>query len=167
MMLNKVVIQGRLVADPEIRTTQSGTSAASFRVAVDRGFKSKDPNAPTADFINVVAWRQTADFISKYFTKGSMILVDGRLQTRDFTDKNGNRRFVTEVVAENVHFAGSKRESGSGNSGNSGNGGNGGNGSNRNYGNSNYGEVTQFPGNATAASNGFAELAEDDGELPF
>jgi single-strand DNA-binding protein len=110
-MLNTVILQGRLVADPELRRTQNGLAVVSFRIACDRDFKSKDPNAQNADFIGVIAWRQTAEFISRYFTKGSMILVDGRLQTRDYTDNNGSRRYVTEVLAENVHFAASKRDS--------------------------------------------------------
>ena len=111
-MLNRAILQGRLVADPELRHTPSGLAVASFRIACDRDFKGKDPNAQSADFINIVAWRQTAEFISRYFTKGSMILVDGRIQVRDYTDNSGQRRYVTEIVAENVNFAGSKRESG-------------------------------------------------------
>ena len=91
-MLNKVFLQGRLVADPELRHTQQGTPVASYRLAVDRGYKSKDPNAQNADFINVVSWRNTAEFVSRYFTKGRMMLVEGRLQMRDYTDRDGNRR---------------------------------------------------------------------------
>jgi single-strand DNA-binding protein len=107
-MLNKVILQGRLVADPELRQTTSGTAVVSFRIACDRDSKSKDPNAQNVDFISVVAWRQTAEFINRYFTKGSMILVEGHLQVRDYTDKNGNRRSATEVMAERVNFCGSK-----------------------------------------------------------
>lgn len=105
-MLNKAILQGRLVADPELRHTQTGVAVATFRIACNRDFKSKDPNAQNADFISVVAWQQTAEFISRYFTKGSMILVDGRIQTRDYTDNSGQRRFVVEVVADRVNFCG-------------------------------------------------------------
>ena len=97
-MLNKVFLQGRLVADPELRHTQQGTPVASYRLAVDRGYKSKDPNAQNADFVNIVSWRNTAEFVCKYFTKGRMMLVEGRLQMRDYTDKDGNRRVAAEVV---------------------------------------------------------------------
>lgn len=108
-MLNKVFLQGRLVADPELRKTQQGTPVASYRLAVDRGYKSKDPNAQNADFVNVVSWRNTAEFVSRYFTKGRMMLVEGRLQMRDYTDNTGVRRFVTEIVAENLYFCGGKK----------------------------------------------------------
>ena len=107
-MLNKVFLQGRLVADPELRKTQQGTPVASYRLAVDRGYKSKDPNAQNADFVNVVSWRNTAEFVSRYFTKGRMMLVEGRLQMRSYTDKDGNRRVAAEVVTDNVHFADSR-----------------------------------------------------------
>lgn len=109
-MLNKAILQGRLTADPELRYTQTGTPVATFRIACERDFKSKDPNAQTADFITIVAWRQTAEFIPKYFTKGSMILVDGRLQVRSYTTNAGDKRYVTEVVADSVHFAASRKE---------------------------------------------------------
>lgn len=184
-MLNKVILQGRLVADPELRRTQSGVAVVSFRIACDRNYKSKDQNAQTADFISIVAWRQTAEFISRYFTKGSMILIDGTLQVREYTDRDNNRRFVTEVVAENVNFCGSKRESG-GNGGNY--GGNNNYGGGNGYGNNNYGApaggyggynaqpaapsyaapAAYAPtGMGQAPANEFAELSDDDGELPF
>lgn len=89
-MLNKIFLQGRLVADPELRHTQQGTPVASFRLAVDRDFKSKDPNASNTDFINIVAWRGTGEFVSRYFTKGRMAIVEGRLQMREYTDRDGN-----------------------------------------------------------------------------
>ena len=111
-MLNKVFLQGRLVADPELRHTQQGTPVASYRLAVDRGYKSKDPNAQNADFINVVSWRNTAEFVSRYFTKGRMMLVEGRLQMRDYTDRDGNRRVAAEVVTDNVFFCDSPRRDG-------------------------------------------------------
>lgn len=112
-MLNCVVIMGRLVADPELRTTTSGLSVSSFCVAVDRKFTKAGEEKQT-DFINVVAWRSTADFVSKYFRKGSMIAVQGSLQSRNYEDKNGNKRTAYEVVADNVSFCGSKAESGNG-----------------------------------------------------
>lgn len=107
-MLNKIILMGRLVKDPELRRTQSGTAVTSFRIAVDRDFKSQD-GSKQADFFDVVAWRSTAEFVSKYFTKGRMAVVEGRLQTRDWTDKSGNKRITAEVVADNVYFADSKQ----------------------------------------------------------
>lgn len=109
-MLNKIFIMGRLVADPELRHTQSGTAVASLRLAVDRDFKDKDTGERKADFINVVAWRSTAEFIARNFSKGRMIVVAGSLQMRDWTDKDGNKRTTAEVVADNVYFADSKRD---------------------------------------------------------
>ena len=136
-MLNKVFLQGRLVADPELRHTQQGTPVASFRLAVDRGYKSKDSNAQNTDFVNIVSWRNTAEFVSRYFTKGRMMLVEGRLQMRSYTDKDGNRRVAAEVVTDNVHFADSRKD-----------------GSNNEDG-------------SLQESAGFEELADDDGDLPF
>ena len=108
-MLNKVIVMGRLVRDPELRRTNSGTAVASFTIACDRDFKS-DGGGREADFIECVAWRNTAEFVSKYFTKGRMAVVSGRLQTRNWTDKEGNKRKATEIVAESVYFGDSKRE---------------------------------------------------------
>lgn len=113
-MLNCAVIMGRLVADPELRTTPNGISVTSFCVAVDRSFV-KAGEERKADFINVVAWRQTADFVTRYFHKGSMIAVQGSIQTRSYEDKNGNKRTAVEIVADNVSFCGSKFEQGGGN----------------------------------------------------
>lgn len=110
-MLNKIVIQGRLTKDPELRRTQSGTAVASFTVAVDRDFKSQSGEKET-DFIDVVAWRNTAEFVSKYFSKGRMAVVEGRLQLRDWTDKEGNKRRAAEIVADSVYFGDSKRDGG-------------------------------------------------------
>ena len=107
-MLNKIVLMGRLTRDPELRRTQSGTAVASFTLAVDRDYKPQDGERET-DFIDIVAWRGTAEFVSKYFTKGRMAVVEGRLQVRDWTDKDGNKRRSTEVVADNVYFGDSKR----------------------------------------------------------
>ena len=145
-MLNKVFLQGRLVADPELRKTQQGTPVASYRLAVERDYKSKEPNAQNADFINVVSWRNTAEFVSRYFTKGRMMLVEGRLQVRSYTDKDGNRRTAVEVVADNAHFCDSpKSDSGTGSGGG-------------------YGPPSDF---GAPESGGFAELSDNDGELPF
>lgn len=112
-MLNSAIIMGRLTADPELRTTASGLSVTSFSVAVDRRFQRQGEEKQT-DFINVVAWRQTAEFVSRYFHKGSMIAVQGSIQTRNYEDKNGNKRTAVEIVADNVSFCGSKAETGTG-----------------------------------------------------
>lgn len=106
-MLNVVAIMGRLVADPELRTTQQGTNVCTFRIACERNF-AKQGEQRQADFINIVAWRQQAEFVSKYFQKGSMIAIDGSLQTRQYQDKQGNNRTEVEVVANNISFAGAK-----------------------------------------------------------
>jgi single-strand DNA-binding protein len=102
---------GRLTRDPELRRTGSGLAVASFSVAVERDYPNKDTGEKEVDFINCVAWRQTGEFVSKYFTKGSMIIVSGRLQIRNWTDDSGNKRTTAEIVAENVYFGGSKKES--------------------------------------------------------
>ena len=107
-MLNKIIIMGRLTIDPELRRTGSGTAVTSFSLACDRDFKSQSGEKET-DFIEVVAWKNTAEFASKYFSKGRMAVVEGRLQIRDWTDKAGNKRTTAEVVADNVYFADSKR----------------------------------------------------------
>lgn len=108
-MLNKIFIMGRLTRDPELRRTQGGNAVTSFALAVDRDFKSADGTKET-DFIDVVAWRNTAEFAAKYFTKGRMAVVEGRLQMRDWTDKEGNKHRSAEVVADNIYFGDSKRE---------------------------------------------------------
>ncbi len=108
-MLNCAVIMGRLTAEPELRTTNNGQSVTSFTVAVDRSYTKPGEERQT-DFINVVAWRQTAEFVSRYFSKGSMIAVQGSIQTRNYEDKNGNRRTAVEIVAEKVSFCGEKKE---------------------------------------------------------
>lgn len=109
-MLNSVIIMGRLTRDPELRRTQSGTAVTSFSLAVDRDFKSQSGEKET-DFIDVVAWRNTGEFAAKYLAKGRMAAVEGRIQVRDWQDKDGNRRKSVEVVADNVYFADSKRDS--------------------------------------------------------
>ena len=106
-MLNHIVIMGRLTRDPELRRTGSGTAVTSFSLAVDRDFKSQSGEKET-DFIDIVAWRNTAEFVSKYFTKGRMAVVEGRLQIRDWTDKEGNKRRTTELIVDNAYFGDSK-----------------------------------------------------------
>ena len=117
-MLNKAVIMGRLTRDPEIKTTQSDISVCSFSVACDRDIVDKATGKRGTDFINVTAWRSTADFVGKYFSKGRMIVVVGRIQVCNYTDKDGNKRTATEIVADSVYFGDSKKDGDS--SGNSG-----------------------------------------------
>lgn len=131
-MLNKCFLLGRMTKDPEIRRTNGGTAVTSFTLAVDRDFKTNGEKE--TDFIEVVAWRNTAEFVSKYFSKGRMAIVEGRLQIRDWTDKNGNKRRTAEVVADNVYFGDSKKESK---------------------------EEPEYK------QSDFAEISEEDGELPF
>lgn len=107
-MLNHITIMGRLTRDVELRRTGTGTAVANFTIAVDRDFGGKDSGEKKTDFINCVAWRQTGEFVSKYFTKGRMAVVSGRLEMRDWTDKDGNKRTFAEVIAENVYFGDSK-----------------------------------------------------------
>ena len=179
-MLNHIVIMGRLVRDPELRRTGSGIAVASFRVAVDRDFAPKDGGERKADFIDCVAWRQTGEFISKYFAKGRMIVVDGRLEMRDWTDKEGNKRTSAEIVVANAYFGDSKRDSDNSGSNYGGNtyGGNsyGGNsyGNNNNYGgssNSYNAPAPSYGGYSAPAANNpandFAMLDDDDAQLPF
>ncbi|MCL2486296.1 MAG: single-stranded DNA-binding protein [Oscillospiraceae bacterium] len=114
-MLNHIVLIGRLCADPDYRTTSGGVPVVSFRLAVERNFIDKQTGKREADFIDVVAWRERADFASRYFRKGQQVAVQGRLETRNFEDKSGNRRTAFEVQAENLYFADTKREGGGGN----------------------------------------------------
>ena len=164
-MLNHIVIMGRLTRDPELRRTGSGIAVASFSVAVDRDFGGRDGGEKETDFIDCVAWRQTGEFVSKYFTKGRMIVVSGRLQIRNWTDKDGNKRRTAEVVADNCYFGDSKRDGDSGSS----YGGN-------TYGGNSYGNAYSAPagGNyggysapASAPASDFAMLEDDDAQLPF
>lgn len=171
-MLNKIFLQGRLVADPELRHTQSGVAVASFRIAVDRNYKDRETGERKADFINVVAWRQTGEFVSRFFTKGRMAIVEGELQTRDYTDRDGNRRYATEVVADNVYFGDSRRDGDTSGYAPQG-GGNyapqGGGYTPQGRSNNGYGQGQQAPGgySAAPAADQFADLTDDDGELPF
>ena len=147
-MLNNAVIMGRLVADPELRTTGSGISVSSFTVAVDRRFNRQGEDRQ-ADFIDISAWRQTAEFVCKYFRKGSMIAVQGYIQTRMYEDKNGNKRKAVEIVADNVSFCGSKAESGTGSYSRE----------------DSYAATQPAPSYSTADEGDFKEIPEDD--LPF
>lgn len=154
-MLNKIFLMGRLVADPESRQTPSGVPVTTFRIAVDRDFKNRDTGERETDFVTIVAWRGTADFVSRYFTKGRMAVVEGRLQIRPYTDRDGNKRSATEVVAENIYFGDSRRDGDGGGS--------------------------PYPARSAApvpsqdaaydapvpAGDQFAELDDDDGSLPF
>ncbi|MGM9627901.1 MAG: single-stranded DNA-binding protein [Faecousia sp.] len=108
-MLNHIVIMGRMTRDPELRRTGSGIAVANFTVAVDRDFGGRDGGEKETDFIDCVAWRQTGEFVSKYFSKGSMVVVSGRLQIRSWTDKEGNKRKAAEIVADNVYFGERKK----------------------------------------------------------
>ena len=161
-MLNHITIMGRLTRDPELRRTGTGIAVASFSVAVDRDFSGRDGGEKETDFIDCVAWRQTGEFVSKYFTKGSMIVVSGRLQIRSWTDKDGNKRRTAEVVADNVYFGESRRS----NEGNSSYGGNayGGNSSYSAPAAPAYGGGYSAP---AAPASDFAMLSADDAQLPF
>ena len=169
-MLNHITIMGRLTRDPELRYTQSNTPVATFRLAVDRDFAPRDGGERQADFIDCVAWRSTGEFVSKYFQKGSMAVVSGRLQMREWTDKEGNRRTTAEVVADNVYFGESKRSRDSG--GYDGNGGYaGGSAGGSSYaGGNNAGNSGGYNRSSAPAPSGgaFSDLsADDDGDLPF
>ena len=156
-MLNHIVIMGRLTRDPELRYTQSQTPVVSFSVAVDRDFGGRDGGEKQTDFIDCVAWRSTAEFVSKYFRKGSMVVVSGRLQIRDWQDRDGNKRRSAEVVADNVYFGESRRrEDDNRDSYGAGN-----------YAGSSYGGYNADRSAAPAPSNTFVELDDGDGELPF
>ena len=162
-MLNHITIMGRLTRDPELRRTGSGVAVASFTVAVDRDFGGRDGGEKETDFIDCVAWRQTGEFVSKYFTKGSMIVVSGRLQIRNWNDKDGNKRRTAEVVADNVYFGESKRNSDSGSYAGNSYGGN-------TYGGNAYNAPAPSYGGYSAPAapaSDFAMLDDDDAQLPF
>ena len=140
-MLNKIFIMGRLTRDPELRTTNSGTSVASFSLAVDRNYKGADGEKET-DFIDCVAWRQTGEFAAKYFTKGRMAVVEGRLQIRPWTDKEGNNRRSAEVIVDNMYFGDSKRDG-------------------------DTGGARPASGPVNVSANDWQEVDEDEGDMPF
>ena len=141
-MLNKVVLMGRLTKDPELRRTGSGTAVTSFSLACDRDFKSQSGEKET-DFVEVVAWKNTAEFVSKYFSKGRMAVVEGRLQIRNWTDKAGSKRTTAEIIADNVYFADSKRSE------------------------SNDNQKENFNALSGRVSDDFAPISEEGGEIPF
>ena len=150
-MLNKIILMGRLTRDPELRRTGSGTAVTSFSLAVDRDFKSQSGEKET-DFIDVVAWRSTAEFVAKYFTKGRMAVVEGRLQIRDWKDREGNNRRSAEVIADNVYFGDSKRDSAGDMGG---------------YSAPAYTAPAGGYSAPVGGPSGFAEIDEEDGDLPF
>lgn len=154
-MLNKVCIMGRLVRDPELRRTQAGIAVTTMRIAVDRDFKSQD-GTKQADFFDVVAWRGTAEFVSRYFSKGRMMVVEGRLQTRDWTDREGNKRINTEIVADNIYFGDSRRDGPNGEYGGASNGYGGGYGGYGSGANNGFASSNPSGGYGSGASNGFA-----------
>lgn len=173
-MLNRIIIMGRLGKDPELRHTQQGTPVASFSLAVDRDFKDKGTGERVTDWIDVVAWRQTGEFVSRYFTKGRMAVVEGRLQIRDWTDREGNKRRSAEVVADNVYFGDSKRDGdGSGyqpgyQQGGYPQGGYPQPGYGGGYSGGYGGPPAPGPSGYPASDyGGFQEGGEDDGDLPF
>ena len=145
-MLNHITIMGRLTRDPELRRTGTGVAVASFTLAVDRDFGGRDGGERETDFIDCVAWRQTGEFVSKYFTKGRMAVVSGRLQIRSWTDKDGNKRRTAEVVADNVYFGDSKRDGDSAPA---------------------AGSFGGYSAPAAAPASDFAMLEDDDAQLPF
>ena len=149
-MLNHITIMGRLTRDPELKYTQSQTPVTSFTLAVDRDFGGRDGGERQTDFIDCVAWRQTAEFISKYFAKGSMAVVSGRLQIRDWTDREGGKRRSAEVVVDNIYFGDSKRREG---------------GDVRSESRPAYSSYDSVSPSMGASA--FSELGDDDGELPF
>ena len=148
-MLNHITIMGRLTRDPELRYTQSQTPVASFTLAVDRDFGGRDGGEKQTDFIDCVAWRQTAEFVSKYFAKGSMAVVSGRLQIRDWTDREGGKRRSAEVVVDNIYFGDSKRRD---------------DGAPRSESRPAFSDSYE---SVSPSASAFSELSDDDGELPF
>ena len=145
-MLNRVNLMGRLVRDPELRQTTGGTPVATFTLAVEQDFKDKSTGERSADFIDIVAWQQTGEFVSRYLSKGRMCVVDGRLQARTWKDKSGNSRKTIEVVADHVYFADSRRDSDASGAG--------------------APAYTPYTPPQTGADD-FSEINDDDGELPF
>ncbi|MCD8087838.1 MAG: single-stranded DNA-binding protein [Oscillospiraceae bacterium] len=166
-MLNHIDLMGRLTRDPELRYTQSNTPVATFTLAVDRDFADKTTGQRPTDFIDCVAWRQTGEFVSKYFSKGSMAVVSGRLQIRDWTDRDGNKRRSAEIVVDNVYFGESKRRDSAPQSGGYGNGGyNNNNAGGYNNGGYNRSGSSSY-GSSAPTGGAFSELDDGDGELPF
>ena len=161
-MLNHIVLMGRLTRDPELRRTGSGVAVASFTLAVDRDYAAQGAEKET-DFVDIVAWRNTAEFVSKYFTKGRMAVVTGRLQIRNWQDKEGNKRRSAEVVADNVYFGDSKRDGAPAGDYAPASGGRGSYGGAPQYGAPSGG----YTAPVASSSGDFAEIDEEDGDLPF
>lgn len=156
-MINRVVLMGRLVSDPELKTTQSGINVTTFRIAVDRSYV-KSGEERQADFFDIVAWRYTADFVCKHFRKGSLIAIDGQLQSRTYQAKDGSNRYVVEVIADSASFTGERRDN---------------SGYNPGYSNAGYSQAPahntyteQAPSFASGSPSGFEEMPSDD-DLPF
>ena len=169
-MLNHAVIMGRLARDPELRHTQTGTPVVSMRLAVDRDIKDKTTGERATDWIDVVAWRSTAEFVSKYFSKGRMAVVEGRLQVRDWTDKDGNKRTTTEIVANNIYFGDSRRDGdNSGNAANAAAGASNGYGASNNGAGAPAGSYGSNGGNygAPSGDDRFSDVTDDEDSLPF
>ena len=163
---NKVILGGRLTADPELKTTPSGISVTSFTIAVNRRFGSRNGEAPQADFINVTAWRQTAEFITRYFRKASSICVVGSIQTKSWTDQHGNKRYATEVVADEALFVDAKSESPAAVQQAAAAFGQHGGASYMPEGYSSYGDPAPAYGAGNVSAPKFEEITDDD-ELPF
>lgn len=165
-MLNHIVLMGRLTRDPELRRTGSGVAVATFTLAVDRDFANSATGERETDFIDIVAWRNTAEFVSKYFSKGRMAVVSGRLQIRPWTDKEGNKRRSAEIIADNVYFGDSKRDGNSEGNYSAPYGG-------QSFGNApaapanNYGGSYSAPAAAPAPASDFSMIEDDDSQLPF
>jgi single-strand DNA-binding protein len=156
-MLNHIVLMGRLVRDPELRRTGNGTPVTSFTLAVDRDFSAGEAGEKETDFIDCVAWRKTAEFVSKYFTKGKMAVASGRLQIRSWNDKEGNKRRTAEVIADNVYFAESKRSSEDNVSTNG----------TLAYGNDPFAQTNALIDKYGNAGAGYEIIGEEDDQLPF
>ena len=154
-MLNHIVLMGRLTRDPELRRTGSGVAVATFSLAVDRDFGNSATGEKETDFIDIVAWRNTAEFVSKYFTKGRMAVVSGRLQIRNWTDKEGNKRRSAEVVADNIYFGDSKRDGGDSS------------GYSQSFGNAPAPAANSYAAPASAPTSDFSMIEDDDSQLPF
>ena len=167
-MLNHITIMGRLTRDPELRRTGSGLAVASFSVAVERDYPNKDTGEREVDFIDCVAWRQTGEFVSKWFAKGQMIVVSGRLQIRKWTDKDGNKRNTAEIIVDNAYFGESKKDRESSNTGSGANGINPAYSVPNNYATYNPVNPYSFAGGYAIPGNEFSMMDDDDGAvLPF
>lgn len=166
-MLNRIILMGRLVADPELRQTPNGISVATFRIAVDRNYQSKNSNERQTDFISCVAWRQTGEFISRYFAKGRMIAVEGSLQTRSYEDKTGTKRTAYDVVVDQAYFADSRPGGAQGGNYQAEGNSYGGYGAAPQQSAPRFEEPQRGQSLSVGSFGGFEELDTDDGDLPF